>query len=192
MSSYLLLTGSTGLVGQYLLRDLLLEGIPVAVLIRSQGPESAGERLEQVMSHWERTLFRKLPRPVCLEGDISLPGLGLSAEAQRWAAQHCSSLVHNAASLTFFGKDRRSDPWLSNLTGTENVLRFCQQSDVRHLHYMSTAYVCGKRPGTIFESELEHAAGFRNDYEHCKFEAEKLVRAALAPKAAASAFSGIL
>src|SRR5436305_1979730 len=57
---------------------------------------------------------------------------------------------------------------------------------------MSTAYVCGKRPGTIFESDLEHEAGFRNDYEHCKFEAERLVRAALAPKASPSAFSGIL
>jgi nucleoside-diphosphate-sugar epimerase len=178
MSRYLLLTGSTGLVGQYLLRDLLLEGVPVAALIRRQGEESAPERLEQVMRHWETKLPRKLPRPVCLEGDITLPGLGLTAEAHRWAAKHCSALLHNAASLTFFGKDPNNDPWLSNLTGTENVLHFCRQAGVRHLHYMSTAYVCGKRAGTILESDLEHEVEFRNDYEHCKFEAEKLVRSA--------------
>jgi nucleoside-diphosphate-sugar epimerase len=178
MSKCILLTGATGLVGQYLLRDLLLEGMPVAVLIRSQGQESALERLEHLMSHWETELSRKLPRPVCLEGDITLAGLGLTMEARLWAAKHCAALLHNAASLTFFGKDRNEDPWLSNLTGTENILQFCRQVGVRHLHYMSTAYVCGKRPGTVLELELDHDQGFRNDYENCKFEAEKLVRSA--------------
>src|SRR3989442_448416 len=134
MSKYILLTGSTGLVGQYLLRDLLLEGAPVAVLIRSQSQESARERLEQVMSHWEADLSRRLPRPVCLEGDITLAGLGLTTEARRWTAKHCSAVLHNAASLTFFGKDRIQDPWLSNLTGTENILQFCRQAEVRQLH----------------------------------------------------------
>jgi nucleoside-diphosphate-sugar epimerase len=178
MSEHLLLTGATGLVGQYLLRDLLLEGTPLAVLIRAQGENSAGERLEQVIAHWEKELYRKLPRPMCLEGDITLPDLGLSREARRWAAKHCTAVLHNAASLTFFGKDKTQDPWLSNLTGTANILNFCRETGVRQLHYMSTAYVCGQRPGTILESDLEHEHGFRNDYEHCKFEAEKLVRSA--------------
>ena len=178
MLKNLLLTGATGLVGQYLLRDLLLSGMPVTVLIRSQGDQSAQERLDQVLAYWEKELYRKLPRPVCLEGDITLPGLGLSKEARRWAAKHCTAVLHNAASLTFSGKDKSADPWLSNLTGTANILAFCRETGVRQLHYMSTAYVCGKRPGTIFESDLEHEHGFRNDYEECKFEAEKLVRSA--------------
>jgi nucleoside-diphosphate-sugar epimerase len=178
MSKHLLLTGATGLVGQYLVRDLLLEGAPLAVLIRSQGGSSAQERLEQVITHWETELYRKLPRPVCLDGDITRSGLGLTREARRWAAKHCTAILHNAASLTFFGKDKGSDPWLSNLAGTANVLNLCRETGVRKLHYMSTAYVCGNRPGTILESELEHEYGFRNDYEQCKFEAEKLVRSA--------------
>lgn len=178
MSKYLLLTGATGLVGQYLLRDLLLAETPVAVLIRSRGREAPQGRLEELMGHWETELYRKLPRPVCLEGDITVAGLGLSAEARRWAAKHCTAVVHNAASLSFFGKDRNADPWLSNYNGTANILEFCRQAGVRQLHYMSTAYVCGNRPGTILEADLEHDAGFRNDYENCKFEAEKLVRSA--------------
>jgi thioester reductase-like protein len=36
MSKHLLLTGCTGLLGQYLLRDLLLGGVPLAVVIRSR------------------------------------------------------------------------------------------------------------------------------------------------------------
>jgi nucleoside-diphosphate-sugar epimerase len=178
MSDYLLLTGATGLVGQYLLRDLLLKGKSVAVLIRSRGSESPHERLEEVLGHWENELCTELPRPVCLEGDITVANLGLTAPARQWVSKHCTALLHNAASLTFFGKERSSDPWLSNLTGTGNVLQFCRQSGLRHLHYISTAYVCGNRPGIILESELEHACGFRNDYEHAKYEAEKLVRSA--------------
>lgn len=178
MSQYVLLTGSTGLVGQYLFRDLLRKEVPVAVLIRAAGHQSAHERLDQILRLWESSLDLEPPRPVCLAGDITAPGLGLTAKAQRWAAQHCTAVLHNAASLTFSGADRNRDPWLSNLTGTENVLHFCRQAGIRRLHYVSTAYVCGKRPGTVLESELDHDAGFRNDYEHCKFEAEKLVRSA--------------
>jgi nucleoside-diphosphate-sugar epimerase len=178
MSQYLLLTGATGLVGQYLLRDLLQEGMPVAVLIRSQGQASAQDRLAQVLSHWEKELGRKLLRPVCLEGDITLPNLGLDTKARQWASKRCGAVLHNAASLTFFGKERDRDPWLSNLTGTANILEFCRGTGVRQLHYMSTAYVCGQRPGTIRESELDHTYPFRNDYENCKFEAEKLIRSA--------------
>jgi nucleoside-diphosphate-sugar epimerase len=37
---------------------------------------------------------------------------------------------------------------------------------------VSTCYVAGKREGRIFETELEHKAGFRNFYEETKYLAE--------------------
>jgi len=176
MSNHLLLTGCTGLLGQYLLRDLLLEGVSLAVVIRSRKEESAAERLEQVVSYWESELCRSLPRPICLEGDISVAGLGLSASDRSWAGRNCSSVLHNAASLAFVGSDRAREPWLSNLTGSANVLDLCEAVGIGEMHYISTAYVCGMRTGLIREDEFERGQSFRNDYEHCKFEAEKLVR----------------
>jgi nucleoside-diphosphate-sugar epimerase len=47
---------------------------------------------------------------------------------------------------------------------------------MHNFHYLSTAYVCGKRQGVISENELEMGQDFRNDYEHSKYLAEKLVR----------------
>ena len=43
---------------------------------------------------------------------------------------------------------------------------------LRRYNYISTCYVAGKRTGEIFETELEHDAGFRNYYEETKYLAE--------------------
>jgi thioester reductase-like protein len=178
MSKHLLLTGATGLVGQYMLRDFLQDGVPTAVVVRALERESAHDRVDKVLAHWEKASGLDLARPVCLEGDITLPGLGLGAVERQWVARHCGPVVHNAASLQLFGQDRNEEPWLSNLTGTANVLDFCHETGLRELHYVSTAYVCGRRTGLVLESELDAGQDFHNDYERCKFEAEKLVRAA--------------
>jgi thioester reductase-like protein len=178
MSNHLFLTGATGLVGQYLLRDLLTQGRPMAVVVRSSGGQSAEERVDEILTFWEDQLGTSLGRPVCLEGDVTLPGLGLDTDQRRWVASHCGPVLHNAASLRLFGDDRIKDPWLSNLTGTANVLDFCRQAGLRELHYVSTAYVCGRRTGLVLECELDEGQDFHNDYERCKCEAEKLVRAA--------------
>jgi len=175
MSGYLLLTGATGLVGRYLVRDLLLRGEPLAVVIRSQADASAEARLDQILAHWEAELGRPLPRPVCLEGDITRPDLGLSADDRRWVAWNCRAVLHNAASLKFTGDDRAQEPWLSNYTGTANVLDLCRQAGILDLHHVSTAYVCGCRTDRVYEAELESGQAFRNDYERCKFESERLV-----------------
>ena len=61
--AYVLLTGSTGLVGRHLLRDLLASGHRVAVLARRSKLQSARERIEVIMSHWEREAGRSLLLP---------------------------------------------------------------------------------------------------------------------------------
>ncbi|MGE0607020.1 MAG: SDR family oxidoreductase [Pirellulales bacterium] len=178
MDSYILLTGATGLVGRYLVRDLLLEGERLALVIRPSERENVYERSEAILQHWERELAMELPRPVCLAGDVQQEGLGLSQADRRWVAGHCDQVIHNAASLVFNGSDRREEPWTTNLDGTRHVLELCHGLRLPRLHYVSTAYVCGQRQGTIYEDELDCGQAFRNDYEHCKFLAEKLVREA--------------
>src|SRR5262249_16995136 len=121
-------------------------------------------------------LGEPLPRPVCLEGDVTEPGLGLSDAAERWVAGHCDRLVHSAASLAFFGAEKAREPWLSNYSGTINVARFCRRSGIGEFHDISTAYVCGTRQGLIYEADLDLGQSFRNDYEQCKCAAESWLR----------------
>ncbi len=175
---YLFLTGATGLLGSYLIRDLTRRGTKLAVLVRPTRFASAQHRIEGLMERWEKQAGHTLPRPVVLEGDLSRPDLGLDTSTARWASQNCEAVMHNAASLTFYADAADSEPWRSNLQGTRHVLEFSRQIGIRNFHHVSTAYVCGLRRGRINESELDLGQEHSNDYEVSKFEAEKLVRGA--------------
>src|SRR5262245_6247552 len=118
---YTLLTGVTGLVGRYLLRDLLERDVPVAVLVRSSRVESAAQRVEAVMPMWEEAAGRSLPRPVVLEGELCQELLGLNADSRAWVAGHCDTILHNAASMVF-REDKHGEPFRTNVGGMENVL----------------------------------------------------------------------
>ncbi len=175
---YWLLTGVTGLVGQYLVRDLLSAGLPVAVLVRPDKQASADERVEAIMQRWERERGTLLPRPVVLAGDVRSPNLGLSSEAQAWCRRHVRGCLHNAAVLKFFGPSRDGEPWQTNVGGTRQVLAWVEDLGLEEFHYVSTAYVAGRSAGRVMEGDYPTEPQFRNDYEHSKWVAEGLVRAA--------------
>ena len=172
---YIALTGATGLLGSYLLKDLLRRDIPVLALIRSSRRESAKERIEGILRRFETQLGRALPRPVIMESDLHKPELGLSKAQIHWMAQHVESILHNAASLTFVA-DENGEPYASNVKGMQHVLQLCQSANIRKFFHVSTCYVCGLRQGVILESELDEGQEFGNDYEKSKVEAEKMVR----------------
>ncbi len=177
-TGYHLLTGATGLLGSYLLRDCLLAGRRMAVLVRPSKSESARQRVETLLRHWELSLEIALPRPVVLEGDLSEVDLGLDNRTLNWIERHCTSVFHNAASLVFRGDDQDGEPYLSNVEGTRRMLELCRCTGIRQFHHVSTAYVCGLREGRVLESDVDIGQTPGNVYEKTKLQAEKLVRSA--------------
>ena len=175
---HLLITGATGLLGSYLVRDLLLDGQPLAVMVRRSRRESPEARVERIVQDWELELGKRLPRPRVITADLTQTRCGLSEQDLGWIGRHCSTLLHNAASLSFRGGDRAAEPWLSNVTGAAHVLDVAKLTDIEHFHHVSTAYVCGLRDGTVTEDELDVGQEFGNDYERSKVEAETMIRAA--------------
>lgn len=175
---FLAITGGTGLLGSYLVRDLLLAGRSLALIVRRDRKKSAATRVEALVRHWEDALDTALPRPVVLEGDLAQPLCGLSEEDRHWMHWNCSELLNNAASLSFRGSDQAAEPWLTNVTGTRNTLALAREVGIEHVHHVSTAYVCGLRTGTVAEDDLDVGQAFGNDYETSKCEAEKMVREA--------------
>ena len=175
---YTLLTGATGLLGRYLMRDLLVKQQRLVVLVRPTEKQQARERVEQILQIFEAELGHRLSRPVILAGDVCQPNMGLTSKQIRWVDDHCNQVIHSAAILNFNGTDRKQEPWRTNLGGTQNVLKFARDSSIENFHYVSTAYVCGNQTGPVSETELATPKSFRNDYERSKFAAETEVRAA--------------
>jgi thioester reductase-like protein len=172
----ILVTGATGLLGQYLLSDLLRKTNPVAVLARDSRHGRAAERVAQIVSSANERLGRALPKPVVLAGELGLPGLGLTAADRRWLARRCQAVIHSAANLSFRATGG-GEPWRTNVEGTRSLLRLCRDLGVSEWHQVSTAFVCGQRTGSIGEEDCDHRPSFHNAYEESKYYAERLVRA---------------
>lgn len=174
--AFTLLTGATGQIGRYLLRDLLEQGFPLAVLVRGRAGWSAQERVAQLIAYWERRSGRVYSAPVCLEGDTTQAGFGLNERDRHWMRDHCATLLHNAASVEF--QTGNGGTWRNNVSSAGRALEVCREQRIEHLVFVSTAYVAGRRKDLVFEDELERGQSFRNEYEHSKYEAERTIRAA--------------
>lgn len=174
----ILLTGCTGLIGRYLLRDLLVAGIPCIAVARPTRDMDVNARIERIVTYWEEMLGRPLSRPVCVAGDVLEPGLGLSADDRNGLCGRVDAVLHNAGNVTFHGSGTDGEPWRTNVTGTNNLIHLCDDLGIRECHHVSTAYVCGDRSGVVFEEDLDLAQGFDSDYERSKLEAEGLIRKA--------------
>jgi thioester reductase-like protein len=176
--SYVLITGATGLLGRSLVRDLAAAGRRVAVVVRRGKRADAAARVDDLLRDWEDLAGAHVACPVVFEGNLAEEGLGLSTAQRQWIGVNVGEVVHSAASLVFDRRDTDGEPYASNVDGTRNVLELCRQTGVRRLHQVSSAYVCGLRTGTVFESELDVGQQSGNDYERSKIIAEGEVRAA--------------
>jgi nucleoside-diphosphate-sugar epimerase len=177
VSGSIFLTGATGFLGRYLLRELLAAGHRVTVLARDARGQPARERVDEMVAFSSESLGRRLPRPTVVAGDLALAGLGLEQVDRGWLARNCRAVVHSAACVAL-RPTLDGEPWKTNVEGTRRLLEICRRTGLTELQHVSTAFVCGKRAGPVPEDELEAGQEFRNEYEHSKHEAEKLVRAA--------------
>jgi thioester reductase-like protein len=178
---HLLLIGVTGFIGKVWLVDLL-EKIPeigkITLLIRRNRTTSAQRRFEKIVEEspafdglheiYREKLAAFLREKVeVVEGDVSLPGLGLDADTQARLFRSLDLIV-NSAGLTDFNPDLR-DAIASNIESAMclvNFLRKCQHAGLMHL---STCYVVGMRDGRVTE---ELRVNY-NPANHPDFDAEK-------------------
>lgn len=177
---YTLLTGATGLLGQYLLADLLRARIPVAVLARAQGRQSATQRIEASLRLFEQRTGRQFPRPIVLSGDLTSPQLGLNADDHQWLLANCGRVLHSAASLSFkpAASHAANEPFRTNIQGLRTLIDVCGAAGIKDFHHVSSAYVCGLREGTIRETDGRQGQSFSNDYENSKLQGEEILAAA--------------
>jgi len=178
----ILITGATGFLGRNILFRLLERdpGSRFALIIRGRKDMSPRDRLHKILtSRFDEDQARAYEKRIDLVlGDVTWKLFGLDDRAYSRLAYNVVRVIHAAASVSFnLPLDMARN---INVAGTENLLDFAacahQAGTLQRVDYVGTAYVAGKRSGTIREDELNEGQTFHNTYEQTKCEAEKLVR----------------
>jgi len=168
MNNTIILTGGTGILGKFLIGDLLKTQAKLILLVRKPSYKKALEFIASTFPSSTKTI----DVIVC---DLSQEGIGLSKKQYEDLCEHVTHILHAAASTSF--NMPLDEARKNNVEPTKNMLLFAKDcQNLTRFAYISTAYVCGKRTGIIKEEDFEHSAGFVNTYQQSKYEAEELVR----------------
>jgi len=161
------ITGFPGFIAGRLLEQLIRPETQFFLLVQPQFVERAMAEIEELAAGCETPLESF----VIVEGDITLPQLGISNQDLETIQYETTSIFHLAAAYDLgVAKDVA---FKVNFEGTKNANDLaCSVKNLRRYNYISTCYVAGLRPGRVLETELEHKAGFRNFYEETKYLAE--------------------
>lgn len=161
------LTGFPGFIAERLVERLATPDTQFFLLVQSQFTEKATAAVERIA----KETSTPLENFALIEGDITLPDLGISPEDLDSIRDEITDIFHLAAAYDL--SIDKGTATLVNLNGTTNVNELAKTiPNLRRYNYVSTCYVSGKRKGRILERELEHDAGFRNFYEETKYLAE--------------------
>jgi amino acid adenylation domain-containing protein/thioester reductase-like protein len=176
----ILLTGSTGFLGAFLLRELLqrTEG-KVHCLVRGRDDDHAVERLHETLAAYG------IDEPVgdrvsVIRGDLGLPRMGLSDRVYGHLANRVDAIYHAGATVNLVQTYAQSRT--ANVLGTIEVLRLAAVHRTVPVHHVSTTGVFSG-PGVVgrtvsSDEPLSPLSGLVHGYTQSKWVAERLVEAA--------------
>ncbi|AXG81615.1 thioester reductase domain-containing protein [Streptomyces paludis] len=172
------LTGATGFLGAFLLRDLLREGLVVHCLVRGADAGVARQRLTDNLRTYELLDGLDavdLDRVHVYTGDVTKPRLGLPEDVYAELAGRVGAVYHSAAKVNFLTLYK----WLrkSTVESTHGILRFACAARAA-LHHVSTTGVFEPRRDLPARGELDPTGpgeALSLGYTRSKWVAEQLV-----------------
>nr|CAB3237767.1 N-(5-amino-5-carboxypentanoyl)-L-cysteinyl-D-valine synthase-like [Phallusia mammillata] len=181
-----LLTGSTGFLGAFILRELLMTTkAEVYCLARRLPDKTPKERILQNLEFYQifktvvngdldlMQLFEK--RVHAMTGDVALAELGMSEEDYTFLSYEIDYVIHAAAYVNLvYPYDALKG---TNVKGTQNVLLFARTGRIKHVHYISTNAVYPSNKTNCKESPVPHdtALALPNGYSQSKWVAEGIL-----------------
>jgi phthiocerol/phenolphthiocerol synthesis type-I polyketide synthase E len=179
------LTGATGFLGAFLLRELLdRTRATVHCLVRAGNAAEARERLLDNLAALRLggppggLPAAALERIVAVPGDLAEPRWGLDGGDFRRLAETAEAVYHCGAWVNFTYPYRTLKP--ANVGGTEEALRLAALGRAKPVHFVSTLAVFGLGSFTaeglgLEDSPLRDAHGLGGGYAQSKWVAEKLL-----------------
>lgn len=136
------LTGATGFLGSYILRDLLSRDNPsvkVVALVRAKSPQAAFERIQstcKAYGFWSDSWTSRLE---CIQGNLGDERLGLSAEVWEDLTNRVDVVIHNGALVHWvYPYSNLKKP---NVLGTIDTLKLCATGKPKQYSFVSSTSV---------------------------------------------------
>jgi amino acid adenylation domain-containing protein/thioester reductase-like protein len=174
-----LLTGATGFLGAFLLRELLARTpADVYCLVRAADAEEGRRRVaDNLARYFDEGEIGGLDRVVPVIGDLASPRLGLSPDAWDALAEQVDAVYHNGGLVHFaLPYEQLRGP---NVAGTLEVLRLACARRTKAVHFVSTLglFVTDEFAGrTVAEADAPGDAALIPDgYTQSKWVADRLV-----------------
>ena len=177
---HILLTGATGFLGGFLLRELLdRTAAAVHCLVRAESVEAGRVRLRQTLqtdSLWHDDLEGRIVRVLGVLGE---PGLGLSAATSADLAATIDVIYHSGAFVNWIFPYERLKA--TNVLGTEEILRLATRVRIKPVHYVSSLGVfplfdpSGQVTVVREDDTLDHGGSLHGGYLQSKWVADQLM-----------------
>jgi len=182
--AHIFLSGATGFLGAFLLRDLLEETrADVACLVRAPSAAEGLKRIQANLATYALWRDDYASRLIPLAGDLAQPRLGLAPGQFQELAERIDVIYHNGALVNFIYPYQALKA--ANVEGTTEILRLACTAQPKPVHYVSTLSVfplidLAGASVALEEESLEQPEMLMDGYSQSKWVAEGRLRAARA------------
>ena len=154
-----LVTGGTGFLGSYIIKQLVEKGYAVRAIRRNNKPGNY-----QVPFWIPKEIFTNVQ---WVEGDI------LDVVALQDAMEGMDVVIHSAAIVSFAKKDRK-DMYQVNVDGTANVVNMALEKNINRLVHISSVAALGRTAsgGHVNEEKKWEESNVNTHYAKSKYKAE--------------------
>lgn len=188
------LTGATGFLGAFLIRDILQRTnrhLKLIAHVRAKDQKAATERLTRSLQGYGIWRDEWAQRLSCVVGDLAKPQLGIDQPSWERLASEVDVVIHNGATVHWVR--RWQDMLAANVTSTLEAMRLCNEGKPKLFTFVSSTSVLdtdyyvklsetqlSTGQGAVPESDdLEGSAvGLGTGYGQTKWISEQLVREA--------------
>lgn len=174
------LTGATGFLGAFLLRDYLeyKASTKVFCLVRAETENEGIKRIIKNMKRWNVWNEEYLDRIYVVCGDLSEKSLGLSEEKIEFLQNHIDIICHNGCEVNFsipYSKIKQT-----NVLGTREIINILINGKKKKMEYMSTISVFSKEDymaGCVSENTMpKHINNLALGYAQSKVIVEYMLQ----------------
>jgi myxalamid-type nonribosomal peptide synthetase MxaA len=181
-----LLTGATGFLGAYIIAEMLTTTkAEIYCLVRPRRGENGRERIENQMKRYqvwvgdEAWLSAWQTRLHVVDGDVTLPRLGMKDADYESLSHEVDAIFHGAAHVNFIYPYEALRA--TNVLGIHEIIQFAFHSRIKPVHHLSTAAIwpMGSQYTYYEKDPIDHVGLLNLGYDEAKWVGEKcLVHAA--------------